>query len=154
MVIPGSDSYLRKIKWPLKLTCGVYCFSNCPIQTKRSRSYVTGYWWILVKLWSHDYFITGFGHGFGQCSIQWCRPNYFITTHIIPQPIKFAELLGELSDLNTNQSGRSPKVVAFFSATNFSSYIIELLQLHDTIQIEWNYAWIQYNIAIRSHLMI
>ena len=25
----------------------------------------------------------------------------------------------------TEQSGRSPKVVAFFSATNFSSYIIE-----------------------------
>ena len=41
-----------------------------------------------------------------------------------------------------DQSGRSPKVVALFSATNFSSYIIELFQLHDTIQIEWNYAWI------------
>ena len=38
------------------------------------------------------------------------------------------------------QSGRSPKVVALFSATNFSSYIIKLLQLHDTIQIKWNYA--------------
>ena len=38
------------------------------------------------------------------------------------------------------QSGRSPKVVALFSATNFSSYIIELFQLHDTIQIKWNYA--------------
>ena len=36
------------------------------------------------------------------------------------------------------QSGRSPKVVALFSATNFSSYIIELRQLHDTIQIKWN----------------
>ena len=34
------------------------------------------------------------------------------------------------------QSGRSPKVVALFSATNFSSYIIELLQLHVTIQIK------------------
>ena len=33
-------------------------------------------------------------------------------------------------------TGRSPKVVALFSATNFSSYIIELLQLHDTIQIK------------------
>ena len=33
------------------------------------------------------------------------------------------------------QSGISPKVVALFSATNFSSNIIELLQLHDTIQI-------------------
>ena len=52
------------------------------------------------------------------------------------------------------QSSRSPKVVEFFSATNFSSYIIELLQLHDTIQIEWNYVRIQYNIAIRSHLMV
>ena len=52
------------------------------------------------------------------------------------------------------QSGRSPKVVALFSATKFSSYIIELLQLHDTIQIEWNYACIHYSIAIRSHLMI
>ena len=37
---------------------------------------------------------------------------------------------------NTYQSGRSPKVVALFSATNFSSYIIELLQLHDKIQIK------------------
>ena len=52
------------------------------------------------------------------------------------------------------QSGRSPKVVALFSATNFSSYIIELLQLQDAIQIQWNYAWIHYNIAKRSHLMI
>ena len=52
------------------------------------------------------------------------------------------------------QSGRSPKVVALFSATNFSSNIIELLQLHDTIQIKCNYAWIHYNIAIRNHLMI
>ena len=53
-----------------------------------------------------------------------------------------------------HQSGISPKVVALFSATNFSSYIIELLQLHGTIQIEWNYARIHNNIAIRSHLMI
>ena len=36
----------------------------------------------------------------------------------------------------TKQLGRSPKVVALFSATNFSSNIIELLQLHDTIQIK------------------
>ena len=34
------------------------------------------------------------------------------------------------------QSGRSPKVVALFSATNFSSIIIEFLQLHDTNQIK------------------
>ena len=52
------------------------------------------------------------------------------------------------------QSGGSPKVVALFSATNFSNYIIELLQLHDTIQIKRNYAWIHYDIAMRSQLMI
>ena len=57
-------------------------------------------------------------------------------------------------DSKTYQSGRSPKVVALFSATNCSSYIIKLLQLHDKIQIKWNYAWIHYNIAIRSHLMM
>ena len=34
-----------------------------------------------------------------------------------------------------SQSGRSPKVVALFSATNISNYIIELLQLHDIFQI-------------------
>ena len=50
------------------------------------------------------------------------------------------------------QLGRSPKLVALFSATNFSSNIIELLQLHDTIQIKRNYAYIHYNIAIRSYL--
>ena len=55
---------------------------------------------------------------------------------------------------HTYQSGRSPKVIALFSATNFSSYITELFQLHDTIQIKWNYARIHYNIAKRSHLMI
>ena len=42
--------------------------------------------------------------------------------------------------LALEQSGRSPKVVALFSVTNFSSNIIELLQLHDAIQIWWNYA--------------
>ena len=52
------------------------------------------------------------------------------------------------------QSGRSPKVVALFSATNFSSDIIELLQLEDAIEIQWNYARIHYNIAKRIHLMI
>ena len=37
--------------------------------------------------------------------------------------------------LHCYQSGSSPKVLAIFSATNFRSYIMELLQLHDTIQI-------------------
>ena len=39
------------------------------------------------------------------------------------------------ADKPIEQSGRTPKVVAIFSATNFSSYIIELLQLRDTIKI-------------------
>ena len=55
------------------------------------------------------------------------------------------------------QSGRLPKVVALFSATNISSNIAWLLQLHDTIQMRSNYTWINYthdNIAIRSHIMI
>ena len=43
-----------------------------------------------------------------------------------------------LTRFENYQSGRSPKVVALFSAINFSSYIIELLQLHDTIQIKRN----------------
>ena len=55
---------------------------------------------------------------------------------------------------SSHQSGRSPKVVAPFSATNFNSYIIYLFQLQDAIQIQWNYAWIHYDIAKRSHLMI
>ena len=63
---------------------------------------------------------------------------------------------------HSKQSGVSTKAVALFSATNFSNYILEFLQLHDTIKISWNYAWIHYiiaiwihyNIAIRSYLMI
>ena len=39
-----------------------------------------------------------------------------------------------------DQSGKSPKVAALFSATNLRSFIIELLQLHGAIQIKWNYA--------------
>ena len=53
-----------------------------------------------------------------------------------------------------DQSGRSPEVVAPFSATNFSSFIIKSLQLHDATQIKYNYAWIHYDKAIRSRLMI
>ena len=52
------------------------------------------------------------------------------------------------------QSGRSPKVVALFSATNYSSHIIKFLQLHNVIQIKWNYTRIHYNTAKRSLLMI
>ena len=44
-----------------------------------------------------------------------------------------------------------------FSATNISSNIIWLPQLHDTIQMKSDHTWINYNrenIAIRSHIMI
>ena len=63
-------------------------------------------------------------------------------------------LIKQIKLITSKQSGRSPKVVKLFSATNFSSYIIELLQLQDAIQIQWNYAWIYYNLAKRSHIMI
>ena len=44
-----------------------------------------------------------------------------------------------------------------FSSTNISSNIIWLLQLHDIIQMKWNYTLINYNhdnLAIRSHIRI
>ena len=44
-----------------------------------------------------------------------------------------------------------------FSATNISSNIVWLLQLHDTIQMKSNYSRINYNhdnIAIRSHILV
>ena len=47
-----------------------------------------------------------------------------------------------LKSRDRDQSGRSPKVVALFSATYFSSNFIELLQLHDTIEIKWSYLMI------------
>ena len=51
----------------------------------------------------------------------------------------------------------SLKVVALFSATNVSSYVIELIRLHDTIQIKWNYEWIHlkqpYDVTYRYQNM-
>ena len=44
-----------------------------------------------------------------------------------------------------------------FSATNISSNMIWLLQVHDTIQMKSNYTWIIYDhgiVAIASHIMI
>ena len=49
------------------------------------------------------------------------------------------------------QSGRSPNVVALFSATIISCSIIWLLRMLDTIRMKSNYIWISYkhdNIAI------
>ena len=68
--------------------------------------------------------------------------------------VLMGEFLQKQANACTHQTGRSPKVVALYSATNFSSYIIELLQLHDTIQIKWKYSPIHYIITIWSHLMI
>ena len=42
----------------------------------------------------------------------------------------------------------APKLVALFSATNLSSYILQLHQLHYTIQIKWNYDWTHFNRVI------
>ena len=106
-----------------------------------------------------------------ECQIKACSANCFIHGPLLCLPSAFREgmLFGSriwsCSDRMcsvdgawglhcAHQSGRSPKVVALFSATNLSSYIIELLQLHDTIQIKCNYAWIHYNIAIKRHLMM
>ena len=72
---------------------------------------------------------------------------------VFPSIWKFrttSEVYKNLVQLETMRE--SPKVVALFSVTNFSNYIIELLQLNDTIQIKWNYAWIGQNIDIISHL--
>ena len=83
--------------------------------------------------------------------------NFNDRTHfdgLVQETRNSSALAMKLGIFCTKQSGRSPKVVALFSAANFSSYIIKLLQLHDKIQIKWNYAWIHYNIAIRRHLMI
>ena len=52
----------------------------------------------------------------------------------MPLILHFHHAIFAPSQLNL-QSGRSPKEVALFSATKFSSYIIELLQLQDAIQI-------------------
>ena len=44
-----------------------------------------------------------------------------------------------------------------FSATNISSNITWLFQLHDKIQMKSNYTWINYdhdNVSIKSHMMI
>ena len=92
-----------------------------------------------------------------QC--QWIKPDGYgkisqcITTTKHSKAKTVCIFLG-IYCICHKQSGRSPKVVALFSATNFSEYILELLQLHDAIKIKCNYAWIHCNIAIRSHLMM
>ena len=63
--------------------------------------------------------------------------------NLIPNLFFFVPKLWNYSSTSSqkhNQSGRSPEVVALFSATNFSRNITELFQLYDTIQIKWNYA--------------
>ena len=62
------------------------------------------------------------------------------------------------SDFDSVSSVREiTKSSSTFSATNISSNMLWLLQLHDTIQMKSNYIWIDYNhntIAIRNHIMI
>ena len=75
--------------------------------------------------------------------------NIYTSIWILPMKNIFIWDSPLLVSINFNPSMKKWKN----SLSNFCSYIIELLQLHDTIRIEWNYTWIHYNIAIRSHLM-
>ena len=71
------------------------------------------------------------------CEINWIFYHSRFFSHA-PVKKKMAPMvwsLGHQVISERKQSGRSPKVVALFSATNFSSNIIELLQLHDTIKM-------------------
>ena len=52
------------------------------------------------------------------------------------------------------QSGRSPKVVAFFLLLTVLAILYNCFNCMIQFKIERNSAWIQYNIVIRSHLMI
>ena len=58
---------------------------------------------------------------------------------------------------NSNQSGRSPKVVALFLLQTLVAIWYDFFQLHDTIKMKPNHTGINYNhnsIAIRSHIMM
>ena len=116
--------------------------------------------YILISLFPTGYvgmpFEKGGGCGGNESNSWWSLLTFFsVTWWRHPMEI-FSTLLAlcegnlpmdsltkqvpRIFDVFFDQSGRSPKVVALFSATNFSSNIIELLQLHDIIQIKWNYA--------------
>ena len=63
----------------------------------------------------------------------------------------FVKIGGALNSQGDHQSGST------FSATNISSNITRLTQLHNTIQMKSKYTWINYNhdnIVVRSHIMI
>ena len=58
--------------------------------------------------------------------------------HRNPKVVQLKEMLLSYCYFYTlviHQSGRSPKIVALFSATDFSSYVIDLLPLHNTLQL-------------------
>ena len=68
------------------------------------------------------------------CSVAFIHSSTLMTPHLSALFVSLTLLPGTM--MTNQQSGRSPKIVALFSATNFSSYIIELLQLQDAIQIQ------------------
>ena len=130
----------------LILTNGHHDYSRCPH---------TGLNWILLKLFRDLYASDKCVNGL---------PTAYLDSDVVmmingsnwPYTLHSVNSLWPSGVLHHDDipAGRSPKVIALFSATNCSSYIIELLQLHDTIPIKWKYAWIHYNLAIRSHLVI
>ena len=83
------------------------------------------------------------------------RHSRRIRTHNFPYlargPWRWHILSIQLADREISKNSST------FSATNTSSNIVWVLQLHDTIQMKSNYTWINYKhdkIAIRSHIMI
>ena len=80
-----------------------------------------------------------------SCVMTRCQPSN------IEGNFTYPEKKYNTSYLNSQVDSKNHSTI---SATNYGSYIIELLQLHDNIQIIWNYAWMHYRIAIRSNLMI
>ena len=65
--------------------------------------------------------------------------HFFAKVIINMEPSSVSWVTKQTNRAGIEQSGRTPKVVTHFSATNFSSNVMELLQLHDTIQIKCNY---------------
>ena len=59
-----------------------------------------------------------------------------LTSLVNTQGLTDSALLKDYTNNGRKQSGRSPKVVARFSATKFCSCIIELLQLYGRIEIK------------------
>ena len=91
----------------------------------------------------------------------------FVWTHILQRKTNIVfsigseidELLGSnwvcsMCPLLLKQSNRSPKVVTLFLLLTLVATLYNCFKCTIQFKIKWSYARIQYNIAIRSHLMI